>query len=269
MDSKAKTRLETEADKKKWAMKHFDYAESAIKEWVADILEEDIDTLFDDYTGESDIIGVKSDNDTYTMYLTSFPEHDLHFDINREELKANHDLSKATSIMYDSVNTTYMPVIKTMSSMNHRMENIFPKFDEDNMCFYLVMTNKHHMERMRIMHSLRKIEDNIEKIKNIPEDRRESVDGKKAYNQIIAYRNELIGQFNDIDVDMCRDLQKIVDDRNVELEAATKLYICFEKNKENIDQSILLKRMPEFGMRYQDPDEDTYIDKFKEEFNIN
>ena len=71
--SEEKTRQEALEEKKKWSIKYFDYAESAIKEWIALELEESVELLFDDYNDESDFISINVADDNYTFYLTPFP----------------------------------------------------------------------------------------------------------------------------------------------------------------------------------------------------
>lgn len=269
MDPEAKTKAEKELERQKWAMKHFDYAESAIKEWIAEILGEEVSTIFDDYTGESDVLGIKSNGDHYTLYLTPFPSKEKPFEATVEDLKKNKELSKASSIMFDAVHTVFLPVMKTMINLKYSLEDVFPKFEEDKMCFKLVMMNKLQMKRNQIINVLQQVNEKLELIRKVPKERLESPEGKDALEKIIKFQSEHCEKLNEISVEECEKLQKIVDETNDKFDKSAKLYICLEKNKKDINQDYLLRRMPEFGMRYQDPDEETLIDKIKQEYHIN
>ena len=64
-----KSKQEEIEDEKKWAMKYFDYAEDAIKEWISLQIKEEISIVFDDYKNSTDVITTEIDDIYYTLYL--------------------------------------------------------------------------------------------------------------------------------------------------------------------------------------------------------
>lgn len=242
-------------EKKKWSMKFFDYAENPIKSWISEYLQEDIDFIFNDYKDEVDIISTNYNNDYYTFYFSNISnESSPNFDISEEDFKNSTKLRQATSILYDAANTVYVPIIKTMSNMSHRMENIFLEFVEKNMYFRFIMINNLLLKKNFYIRSLQQLEVEISK-KN------------ENYNKLLTDREKLfieINNINDIDIKALDEECKIV---NNKLENGPFLYIHASKNEE-IKKELKYKRLPEFGLKYQDPDEDNYIDIIKKEYDI-
>ena len=242
-------------EKKKWSMKFFDYDENPIKSWISEYLQEDIDFIFNDYKDEVDIISTNYNNEYYTFYFSNISnESSPNFDISEEDFKNSTKLRQATSILYDAANTVYVPIIKTMSNMSHRMENIFLEFVEKNMYFRFIMINNLLLKKNFYIRSLQQLEVEISK-KN------------ENYNKLLTDREKLfieINNINDIDIKALDEECKIV---NNKLENGPFLYIHASKNEE-IKKELKYKRLPEFGLKYQDPDEDNYIDIIKKEYDI-
>ena len=247
------------AEKQKWAMRYFDFTDNPIKDWVSDVLEEDVNTIFDDYRDSSDVLSVESKDKFYSVYVTHKPENVNHFPLKYEQVIKQKKLHKAVSMMLEAVYTVYQPVIKTMSSMGHRMEHVHPKFDDVEMTFTLTAINTLEFERKNRLNRVLQIQSQLEKIKNetgeeIEELRRQLNELKP---QAIAFHNEITNA-------AIAECQETVNSINKVLKNKPKLYVCLDVNSnQTIDKEERYKRMPQFGLKYQDPDEETYIDKLK------
>lgn len=268
MDTSNMSKAEADAETKKWTDKYFDFAESAVKEWIAETFDEDVETLFDDYTSEADVLNVKSGDDLYTLYLTSTPPVSPAFAISKEELLSDLVLQRATSMMYEAVFTVFMPVVGTMSSMQHLVTDIFPTFDEATMSFRLVSMNAPYMKRKQLEKTFDEIKLQEKRLKSIVAVEMSADTIKELKRKLSVALEANVQQGNEITNEMCKEAQLICDERNKAFETRVKLYVCLEKNKSDIVLDQKLKRMPQFGLKYQDPDEETLIDQFKQEYNI-
>ena len=251
-------------EKKKWAMKYFDYAESTVKEWIADFLEEDPNCLFDEYNEETDVISTKENNKIYTFYLSTTEETKTpNFNITEEELKSSEKIRKAASVMYDSVYTTYGPIVKTMINSGYKMENIFPEFVENGMYFRFSMFNNLEVKKNNATSQLLQIGEQIKKING-----KEGEEFEKIRSQLVGIQNEQLNIANGILDNDIKNLEKVCIKKNLELKEGPFLYICGGPDIE-VKDNVKYKRLPQFGLKYQDPDEETYIDTLKKEYNVN
>jgi len=260
------SRQEIEEEKAQWSMKFFDYAESPIKEWIAAELEETIETIFDDYKDESDVISMEIDKEYYLCYLTHCPvetNNGSAFCLTSEELKKHENLQKATSIMFDAVYTVFPPVVKTMTNLFHRMEDVFPKFDEKTMSFSFFMVNKYQIMHDQGFMTLNKIQEQWNRLIGVSNEEADSI--REKLDQL---RTKTVENINLCTVEKITNQEKICKEANAKYEKSPKLYLVLEKNTKPNEESIM-RRLPEFGLKYQDPDEETYIDKLKREQNIN
>jgi hypothetical protein len=268
MSSIDKSRADEAAEKHKWKLKYFDYGETPIKEWVAETLGEDVDTIFEDYVEDSDVLSVECQGKFYTFYLAIFPATVPAFNATNSDLMANEILKRATSMMFDAVYTVYAPVVKTMYSMGYKMEDIFPKFDNVNMCFEFCMVNKPKMEKQQIVNTLANISEQLSRATQVNIDDDEKKEKVAEYTaQLIKMQTEELAKLHLITDEICDERELLCDDVNKKFQDGVKLYICLDIDKPKDDDQVM-KRMPKFGLEYQDPDEENYIDKFKKECNM-
>jgi hypothetical protein len=275
MTDENKSRAELDQEKHKWAMKYFDYAENPIKEWISDLLDEDITAIFDDYTEDSDILSVEDQGNYYTLYLTAYPEKTPSFHASKDDLMNNKIVNKSTSMMFESVYTVYAPVVQSMSSMKHKLENIFPKFDEKLMCFYFSMVNSAAAKRQQVHKNLIKISDQFKQLREVNTiDSDEKINNERneqkveLEKQLILMQTEELENLSKLGDDVCDKEEEECKRMNEIYKNSSKLYICLDMNKTDQDNEQVMKRMPKFGLNYQDPDEDNYIDKLKKEYEI-
>lgn len=262
-----------EDDETKWSMKYFNYAETPIKEWIADILEESVDVLFDDYTGESDILFMTSNSEYFKCYLST---ESLHEDPDRDnivvgmdEFRKNHDFTKSASVLFDAVMAVFKPITHTMSNLKSRMQFTFPSFNEKYMRFEMNDVNHLRYEKQGALDNIAKAKELIDKIKDKTE---------KEFTDILTQLNtkqiEYFTKFNSI-----KDIDIIARDEECKLQneyynsRKRYLYIIIEKNtkiidKESIEKEMdtIMNRMPEFGTKWEDPEEENTIDRFKKEY---
>jgi hypothetical protein len=267
------TKAEAEVEKKRWTEKYFDYAEAPIKEWIAEIFDENVTDLFDDYSDNIDILNVNpSDPDnknSYTFYLTPFPTSQPAFTLTKKELLADKDLKRASSMMYEAVYTAYMPIASTMTDKKHLIDDAFPRFDESTMSFILMAMNGPFLKRQKLEKALAEVAEQHKRLKCVPESdvSAEMVAELKAKLETVRIETEA-GLFEITD-EVCREAQLECDNRNKKFTESARLYVCVERNKQNISVDDKLKHMPQFGLKYQDPDEENYIDKLKDEYEVN
>lgn len=264
-DEQPKTRQEEIEEKKKWALKYFDYAEDPIKEWIAAQLEETVDILFDDYKQMSDIISTEIDKVYYTLYLTPFPSelrNGTAFNLSKEQFRTMPKLQKAASKMFEAVYTVFPPVIKTMTNMTHRLEDVFPEFDEDLMCFRFRMVNKYEIIKNQAIQMLDKIRDQFERIKD-----KEGEEFEKISEQLKSLQIEQINKLNGISASDCSAQEEKCGLANESFNKGARLYMVLDVNVKP-DDDVIMKRLPDFGLKYQDPDEENYIDRYKREQQI-
>jgi hypothetical protein len=264
--SEDRTRQETEEEKKAWAMRFFDYAETPIKEWVSSYLEEDMETVFPDYTADSDIISIQEDNGThYNVYLTPFPttiKDGTAFIVEKNIFNTSEKLKKAASLLFDAVYAVYVPVIKSMVNMRHRMEDIFPKFNDKQMYFEFNMVNKYYMLKQQAGQHLIKIDEQFDRIKDI-----HTQDANEIRTKLATLNMEYSEKHNAITKEILDTQEGLCIKENAIFALGTKLYIVLETNIKPKDD-IIMKHLPDFGLKYQDPDEDNYVDRYKKEMGI-
>ena len=290
-------------EQQKWAMKYFDLAETPIKEWIADYLEEDPEVLFEDYKETYDIISTEADGQYYTFYLSTDDSTDDNtdelklddstdsnidsnidklklddntdndIDDNTSELKLNDNLpyfnvtkqiiqrslsiKHAIGSLLQSVYTVYPAVSKTMVNLKHRIEGIMPEFVEHDMYFRLKMINIPYAKKQQALQPIPEIQEQLRKIENV-----ETPEVNKIRQQLSDLYNEQLNKFNSISEQEVSDAEKQCKLENEKLKHGPFLYVHANKNN-HLDNDIIYKRLPQFGLRYQDPEDETLIDKLK------
>jgi len=244
----------SQTDKHKWAMKAFDLAENPIKEWIAQYLEEEVHTVFDDYNDYADILNIQINDKNCSLYLTSYPEIKNTFQLNLSEYSHSEDLKSAIDILYNAVYTVYLAIIKTMAIDKNKLENIIPKFDRTNMYFNLFMINPFAIKKSQIQQNLIKIHQELKKLNQANDEQKKSNEFLRIQKQLIDLQNEQLNQDAQITQSQIDDFQKICDRTNIKLQNCAKLYLCLEIDKQDIPEELMIKRLPLFGCQYQDPD---------------
>jgi len=243
--------------------KMFNCTESPIKEWIATFLDAEVKYVFTDYVDNSDVIGFQENDKHYNAYVVTL-NHDTTSQVNPELLKNSEKTRKACSILYDAVYKVFPSVAPTCSDEYLNMVvGLRPIFDEKTMSFKLFRINGKSAQLQLALEQKYKIMELLSKSESeLTIDQKAGIDNSlKKIDDIIKNNTKQV----------LDDDELICNLTNNKLETYDKLYIvveeCDENNQENMETSM--RRLPVFGLSYQDPDEETYIDKLKKEYTIN
>lgn len=258
MDRKSK-----EEEKSVLLMKFFDYAESPIKEWIAEYLNVDVKELFSDYQDNSDVLGFQCEinNKYYEGYLVTMDFNDESY-LDNEILHASEKYKKACSMLFDAVHQVFPAVTSTIhEDYKEKIQGLRPLFDNNTMSFKLYIIN-HAATSLQV-----------------------AIEAKK---QLMYYltnteseldentKNNIKENISKCDATIETNTKKVLDDEeekckhmNKHLENFSRLYIAVEEIENYHPSDECLRRLPLFGLSYQDPEEESLIDKLKKQMNIN
>jgi hypothetical protein len=262
------SRQEIIEEREKFAMKMFDYAESPIKKWISQCLGKNPEELFADYNDDYDRISIEFNNKYYNMYLSTEKPKKL-FDVGM--MKDSESIRKAASLLYDSVQNVFTPVItaSTIADLNLRKKTMLmaPLLNEAEMNFRIVYINKLDIEIKNYDQQLSGIGFQIKRLSDPTKIKAEGKEkAKELLDKLFKMQADCLAKRNAIDKEELKKIDSECKDFNSEIEAYPRLYMVFEQNNAG-DMKLLNNRLPQIGTAYQDPDEETFVDKFKKEFN--
>jgi hypothetical protein len=255
-------KAKAEEEKAKIVEKIFQCSETPIKEWISlfinDYVKVNIEELFPDYVDDSDVIAYEDNKKHYTAYLVTMP-HDAVSFVDTELLKLENT-QKACSMLYDGVRMVFPAVVQTINEEYKKyVDGIIVSFNNEKMSFTLTKVNikKFKFEKAKEqMELLIKFKENTS-----------NPDELKQINELLMKSEDLI---KSISIDDIVDEQKLCDEINEKLKNADQLHIAIEENSESVElMEAALHRLPTIGVSYQDPDEETLVDKLKKEHGIN
>jgi hypothetical protein len=261
------------------SMKFFDYAETPIKEWISAHLQATQQDIFNEEKTEADILSVCAKGKYYRLYYTVFKD-DVE-EVAKDEYVSDEDIRKAMSMLYDAVRLVFPCVIASMQKYKDKLTDIVPKFNQNNLTYSFNMINQLKLNRALHMKNMQDIQvqmakinqklDNINKELNkktkTPEDIEMLRNGNEIRDNLIITLNDEIKKVNAITEESIKERDAHCETINKELSTSIKLYLIVTKDKP--DDDAIMKRLPKFGMEYQDPDEETFIDTLKKEYNVN
>lgn len=265
------TRQEQEEEKLKYDMKKFDCADNPIKEWLSTITNIPGEELFDDYNTEGDILRIEIGSNHYSLLLSSNPKrigqlvNGSAFKIKHEKMMKNEkylELRRATSLLYDAVRLVYTPVVCVMKKLRDKFNTTYVEFDEQHMCFSIRAVNKLAIEKKQNNATLYKIHENFNKISHL-----NTPEADNLRSQLLDLQAKTIKVLNNLTEEKIQEQNEYCKQLDEELKDAPKLYIILDKNVKP-DDSVIMKRLPTFGLMYQDPDEENYIDILKKELDV-
>jgi hypothetical protein len=122
-------------ERKKQALKYFDYAENPIKEWIATQLGEDSGVLFDKIADQYDLISVEVDQQYYHVSLSNNPEElfDVVVKLDKEDAKQEgtdnkeDTTNKNTSTNEENTNQDNTPTNTTTNTITCKTAFNIPK----------------------------------------------------------------------------------------------------------------------------------------------
>lgn len=269
------SRMEAEEEKKKMIDKFFGYAESPIMEWIAEHLGVQTDEVFPDYDEDSDDIGFQYKGSQYNAYLISMGP-DEPSAVSTDLMQSSDDARKACSMLFDAVQMVIPSVVHTADKeYADKLRGFHCQFDEKTMSFSLIVVNTEEYKKVMAIQQYKKImqfKSQMEQKLTEPNLEESLVsDIKKRLEQADA----LIGKAKEAyEMITEEDVQKEAercDEISKQLATANKLYIVVEKiNTGDVDAiNEGLKRLPVFGVTYQDTEDETFTEKLKKEYALN
>ena len=253
------------AEQAAYSQKFFDYAESPIKEWVAGYLKKEVTEVFPDYVDEADIIGFMYKKKHYKAYIVPMP-HDTLSLVDKNLLKNSEKTRKACSILFDTVREVFMAVIGSIEDPKlDYIKGFMPVFVEDKMAFHLLRVNRKAMQLQAANTQRKQIENFVQTAKEtgISEEQNSMIqEGLNKINEVFASNTK---EVMDAEEQLCRSTNADIKTSGVDW-----LHIVVEETEPD-DQELeqeSMKRLPTFGLQYQDPDEENYIDKLKKEHGV-
>lgn len=248
-----------------YSQKFFDYAESPIKEWIASYLKQEVTEVFPDYVDEADIIGFMSKKKHYKAYVVPMPP-DTESLVDKNLLKNSEKMRKACSILFDAVREVFMAVVGSMEDPKFDyLKGFMPVFVEDKMAFHLLRVNRKAMQLQAADTQRKQIERFLQTAKEtgISEEQKSMI--QESLNTINEVFTANTKEVMDAEEQACR-----LSNEDIKTSGVDWLHIVVEETNpddEELEQESM-KRLPTFGLQYQDPDEENYIDKLKKEHDV-
>ena len=263
------SRADQATERAAYVEKYFRCAETPIQEWLATYVKKTPIDLFPDYKDEVDVIGFMHDDIHYSAYLVAMP-WDTELLVNPELLKASDKVKKACSMLYDSVKEVFMAVTGSFEASNKDsphadlLKSLMPTFDEQKMAFHLTRVNWKALQLKTAYMQRQKIQDFI----------RETPSEDVPPDQLSAIQNsiEQIGRvFADITKEVLDEYEELCKETNSNIKLYDWLHLAVEQSDPNVVENLnnSMDRLPTFGLQYQDPDEEDYVDRLKREHNVN
>lgn len=273
-----------QAENAKIAEKHFDYAESIIKEWLAEYLNVPVANAFPDYTDHSDVLGFKSDGGKYyTAYLVTL-KNNTPVQLDTSELKPETKFGKAVGIMLDAVNVVFGAILSTIEpEFSDRVINLRPILSSETMSFNLKYINIKALQLQQAVQRKHQINMYLSgKAKELEENKTAesiSAEDMQKINGIVDQCDQIIKSIPKSTLDSEQEKCTLENEKMTRL---SSLYLVIEENTQEEDTAeesndVLndvskleesLQRLPTFGLPYQDPTQENYIDKIKKEYQV-
>lgn len=239
--------------------KLFGCLEAPIQEWLADYLKCSPSEAFEDYNDDVDVIGFQENKLHYNTYAVTLsynePKH-----VDEELLKSSEKARKTCSMLFDGVYKVFPAVLQSVNAKyKEKIAAMRPIFDESTMSFKLVRINS-NCERLQLgLEQIKKIDavlaDPNQKIKD--EDREQLICNLESLKQIVKEFNK----------QLLDDEEKVCVEENDNLKHFDKLYMVIEQvdpnDMSNLEESM--KRLPVFGIPFEDPDDGDFIEQLRDE----
>jgi hypothetical protein len=278
-------RAEEEEERKRIITSFFNYAECPIKEWLAEYLCEDVNDVFTDFTDDSDMIGFEVDGKFYNAYLVTDDCESSSY-VDEKLLKSKEQVAKACSKLFDAVKMVMPAVIQTCNEKYaERLKGLFYNFDNDKVAFSLAVINVPEYKKMMAAKQYRMILETKGKLQNmydeykaagkfdIPPNPEDPVDPHKVIEQlknIDETMEKTQKLFDSISADEIQTESVRCESISKTLGTANKLFMVVEETDET-DADVIeegLKRLPDIGPKYEDPDEPTLTEMLKKEYDL-
>lgn len=250
--------IQEQEERNKFINKYFDCAESVIKEWIAEYIGKPVNEVFDDYKDDSDVVGFIHDNIQYDAYLVTLEPGNKSF-VDRKLLDTSEDARKSCSLLCDAVNEVFKAVVSTMKDRSWST-NLRIVFSEELMAFQFKHCNSVEMKfRYALFH--------YEKMCKFMEENKLPEDRQKTCNEKMTELQKILDTTTEEDIRKCDEEIKRLDE---EKKSMSYLHLVIETVEDCIEEhtEAIFKRLPDVGIKYMDPDKESFIDKLKKEYNI-
>jgi hypothetical protein len=247
------TKLERSLAKQQELDAMFDYAEAPVKEWLANVFEKPLMEVFPDYKSHRESIGISSNGDSFVLYFSSVTD-DRRYLFTHKDTR-DDSVKKAIDVLFNALYPVYTSVVCS-SELNEKLIGVYPYFDENTMSFSLRAVNQYTIMLSQCQNAL---EQCVKKMAT-------AEPNSEYYNQLIDARNKVLDGIGLCTEEVIRKRDAELVDINNKYLQMPKLYLTVIKNC--LDEDEIGRRLPTFGLEFQDPEEDNYIDRLKKENDI-
>ena len=268
------SRGKEEEEKKKLVDKFFNYAEAPIKEWLSEYLGVETNEVFPDYNEDSDDIGVQFNKQQYNVYLLSMNASEPSM-VDPKLMSDSEEIRKACSMLFDAVQMVMPSVVHTADSkFTESLKGHHCTFDEKTMSFSLIVVNTPEYKKTT---AVQQYQQSINFKKMITEKLAEPGLNENIVLEINAKMKQVDGVLSEAkkayeevsEEDIIKEEARCAAIRE-KLNTANKLYIVVDKmdaaDADDINES--LKRLPVFGLTYEDTEDESFVNKLKKEYDL-
>lgn len=248
--------------------KKFQCAEPIIQEWLAEYIKEEAKSVFPDYQDNPDIFGFQEKNKHYNCYLVTLPiDGGVNPMIDAKMIDDNTRTKskQVISLMLDAVYQVFPAVLATCDEKyKERLGTVAPVFDEKTFSFKLKKFNQKAIALQMASQQGMMIKNFLATNTNpLSAEQEEKI--RKQLEEVARVHNENTKEVLDEEEEKCKSANAEIEEK------MSRLFIVIEETNEddgnNMEES--LKRLVPIGLPFQDPAEKNYIDKLKEEHQVN
>lgn len=248
-----------EYEKKELQEKFLRNAKAPIQEWIAEYLGKEVKEVFPDYEDESDVIGFQKDGKHYDMFLVTTDVDDA--PLIEESMLEFDKLKRAIVMLHEAAGKVFFALVMFV---NEKYADdvlcLCPRFDKEKMGYHLERINT---KATRLQVAVRQ-RDQV--MKYLSENPTMNEEEKKKMDELLGTIEEIMKTHTKEILD---EEQAKCNEQNTRMKNFTMLCMALEeKDPDDKDLDVTFRRMPEFGLRFQDPEEETYVDKMKKEYDV-
>ncbi len=246
-----KSRAEVEEEKKQQTDKYFNYAENAVKCWIASMLQKPVLELFPDYQEFIDVARVLDSGDYYNLYLSDSPSKtpESLFDLSQIKEESHYpQIQKAFNEIQKAVYITYHPIIHT-ANLSDQFADIYPRFDPRRMVFEFIRVNAPFIRKRNLENELQEC---VNKLYALDDKEKEELAKSKPNKQLIEQIKEFKEKIISIRNTKILDYNAITDEKIIETEnecraanermAAFTMHLLIEKNNK-VPDNVIMRRL--------------------------
>ena len=241
--------MDKQEQSRKMIEKQFALSEVPIKNWLLKCLVLlDIRGQCESSTEFTDCVLTEYKDKYYKISLTHEKKagQKTFFEVIPKDKFIEHDtLKEAVGMFFNAVNLVYIPVLRSFIINDDSIfDNVFPKFDNDELSFSLVAANKKLTEKAMLEQNITLISKQIDRAKSVMD---------RTINQLFEQRLKHMAEYNAITDDDIAQAQIVSEKKTLKLSVLPKLYVNIEVSN-STDTEALTKRIDIFSTQYEDID---------------